>query len=338
MTADFTVHGALAADAVTAFSIVKNEMFYMPSFLDHHRRLGVQQFLILDDRSSDGTREYLAEQPDCVVVESDLTFGDPVEVRGPEGPRRTRAGIAFKSWLPQRFLRDRYALYLDADEYLVLPRGLSSVGQVFELLDRHDVAAVCAPMVDFYPATVTQMDVPQVLPTAAAMLGAHALFDAVPLLGWTPKQSEPVRLDENASTRLFRKHGIKTVPARMERAPAWLNRLLPYPYPETNTLKTPIVRWRDGVRYLNSHWASVAPSRKIMVGLAHLKFTYDLSRRTAYALESRVYVRGSRKYQWYELLLDSMRRRDPSFLGPRSRRYESPDDFADVGLTQLGLC
>jgi Glycosyl transferase family 2 len=330
-------HGAPDPHAVTAYAIVKNEMFYMASFLDHHRRIGVQQFLIVDDRSSDGTREYLASQPDCVVLESDLSFGDPVEIPGAAGPRRTRAGIAFKSWLPQRFLRDQYALYLDADEYFVLPGGYDTLGGLFEDLARHDIAAVCAPMVDFYPGTITDMDTPRTLPTAAAMLGAHAYFDAVPLLGWKAGQDEPVRLNENASTRLFRKHRIKTVPERMQRAPRWLNRWLPYAYPTTNVLKTPIVRWRDGAAYVNSHWANVAPTRKVMVGVAHLKFTYDLSRRTAYALESKVYVRGSRKYQWYEELLDAMRRGDRSFLGPRSRRYTGPDDFAAAGLTRCDL-
>ncbi len=50
------VHGTLRDARASAFAIVKDEMFYLPSFLDHHRRLGVDQFVILDDQSSDGTR------------------------------------------------------------------------------------------------------------------------------------------------------------------------------------------------------------------------------------------------------------------------------------------
>jgi len=48
-------------------------------------------------------------------------------------------------------------------------------------------------------------------------------------------------------------------------------------------------------------------------------------------------VRGSRKYLWYEELLESMRQGDPSFLGPDSRRYTRPGDLADARLTRLEL-
>ena len=97
------------------------------------------------------------------------------------------------------------------------------------------------------------------------------------------------------------------------------------------------MRWDPGVAYVNSHFATVAPTKRVLLGLAHLKFTYDLSRRTRYALDSKAYVRGSRKYQWYEELLEAMRRTDPSFLGPKSRRFDSPADFAAAGLTQFDL-
>jgi hypothetical protein len=56
-----------------------------------------------------------------------------------------------------------------------------------------------------------------------------------------------------------------------------------------------------------------------------------------YALESKAYVRGSRKYLWYVELLESMRRGDPSFLGPQSRQWRGPADFTVAGLTRLEL-
>jgi len=331
------IHGVLRDARATAFAIVKNESYYMRSFLDHHRKLGVDQFIILDDRSSDGTRELLVSQPDCLVLESPFGFGERLPVPGGDGEKQERAGILFKSLIPQRFLAGRYALYLDGDEYLVLPAGVASVGELFDLLARHDVPSVAANLIDFFPATVTEMDVPRELPTAEAMLGAHAWFDALPLLGWKDGVAEPVRVNESSTARLFEKHRIKTVPESMQRAPRWLNRLLPYAYPKTSVQKTPVVRWDPGVGYLNSHRASVAPTHDVLLGLAHLKFTYDLARRIGYALESKAYVRGSRKYQWYGELLDEMRRGDPSFLGPHSRRYESPADLAAAGLTQLRL-
>ena len=48
-----------------------------------------------------------------------------------------RAGIAFKSLIPQTFLAGRYALYLDADEYAVLPAGIRSLGELLAILARN---------------------------------------------------------------------------------------------------------------------------------------------------------------------------------------------------------
>jgi len=331
------VHGTLRDARASAFAIVKNEMFYLPSFLDHHRRLGVDQFVILDDQSSDGTRELLAAQPDCLVLESPFGFGEEVPVPGGDGRRRERAGILFKSLIPQRFLANRYALYLDGDEYLILPPGVSSVGELFDLLGRHDVQSVAANLVDFFPATVDEMELPRDLPTSEAMLGAYPYFDALPLLGARYGQRWPAKLDKGTTARLFRQHHIRMVIGKWQSAPRWLTRWLLWRYPESNVLKTPVVRWDAGTEYLNSHRANVPVTDKVLLGLAHMKFTCDLSRRLQYAVASKSYARGSVKYQWYGELLDSMRQGDRSLLGPNSVRYQGPADLAAAGLTRLDL-
>jgi hypothetical protein len=331
------VHGTPRDARASAFAIVKNEMFYLPSFLDHHRRLGVDQFIILDDQSSDGTRELLVAQPDCVVLESPFRFGEEVAVPGGDGRRRERAGILFKSLIPQRFLANRYALYLDGDEYLMLPPGVSSVGELFDLLGRHDVQSVAANLIDFFPATVDEMELPRDLPTSEAMLGAYPYFDALPLLGARYGQRWPAKLDKGTTARLFRQHHIRMVIGKWQSAPRFLTRWLLSRYPESNVLKTPVVRWDAGTKYLNSHRANAPVTDKVLLGLAHMKFTCDLSRRLQYAVASKSYARGSEKYQWYGDLLDSMRQGDRSFLGPDSVRYQGPADLAAAGLTRLDL-
>jgi len=44
------------------YAILRNESFFIQAFLNHYRSLGVQQFLILDDHSNDGTAELLCPQ------------------------------------------------------------------------------------------------------------------------------------------------------------------------------------------------------------------------------------------------------------------------------------
>ena len=56
--------GAIKADAIIVLSTVRNERVRLPFFLRYYRKLGVDHFLIVDNGSDDGSREYLAEQPD----------------------------------------------------------------------------------------------------------------------------------------------------------------------------------------------------------------------------------------------------------------------------------
>lgn len=47
----------------TLIVVVKDELDRIKLFLEHYRRLGIQQFVIIDNDSTDGTREYAADQP-----------------------------------------------------------------------------------------------------------------------------------------------------------------------------------------------------------------------------------------------------------------------------------
>lgn len=332
-----TLHGRLRDARATAFAVVRNEIYYLPSFLDHHRRLGIDQFIILDDQSTDGTRELLISQPDCVVLEWPFAYGERLVVPGSRPERHERAGILVKSLIPQRHLAGRYAVCLDADELLMLPEGVTSVGDLFDVLARNGIPSVAAGLIDFYPRAAGDMDVQRELLTSQQMLGAHPYFDAVPLIGWREGATSPYRTYDGATARLFRKHGIRHLPAWARGAPRWLRRNLPFRYPTPSVLKTPVVLWTPGVEYMNSHKANVPCTGQIVVGLAHMKFTHDLSRRVAYAIASGGYTRGSEKYVSYQALLESMRGGDPSFLGPESRSYTGPADLGAAGLTRLDL-
>lgn len=61
-----TDHLKLADDPLvpTVVVVVKNDLDRMKLFYRHYRSLGVNQFVVLDNDSTDGTREWLAQQPD----------------------------------------------------------------------------------------------------------------------------------------------------------------------------------------------------------------------------------------------------------------------------------
>ena len=49
---------------ILLFSTQRNEKVRLPYFLEYYRRLGVNHFFFVDNDSTDGAYEYLAEQPD----------------------------------------------------------------------------------------------------------------------------------------------------------------------------------------------------------------------------------------------------------------------------------
>ena len=53
---------------IALFSIIRDEMYFLPRFFAHYRQLGVDDFLIYDDRSIDGSTDFLIAQSDCTVL------------------------------------------------------------------------------------------------------------------------------------------------------------------------------------------------------------------------------------------------------------------------------
>src|SRR3981081_3952939 len=52
---------------IRAFMTVRDEMLRLPQNLNHHRNIGVKRFFVVDNGSTDGSREFLLAQPDCHV-------------------------------------------------------------------------------------------------------------------------------------------------------------------------------------------------------------------------------------------------------------------------------
>jgi glycosyltransferase involved in cell wall biosynthesis len=309
-------------------------MFFLPAFFDHYRKLGVEQFFILDDGSDDGSIEFLRSQPDCVTLLADLSFGCRVRVPGPLGlTRQERAGTLFKCAIPQKFLAEKYALYVDADEFLILPSAVRTLSQLIDILAGRNIDCVSAALIEFYPATLAELERKIDPQNFDDLCAQYPFFDGGPLVALTSGKW-PRQLKDSASRRLFRNHGIKVVPKVLEWAPYWIQATLPFPIATSAWVKTPIIHWRKDVWMNGSHHANVPPTHGILLSLVHFKFTHDFHRRTSEAMCLKSHARRGQKYFQYHRLMSEMKKRGSQFVAKNTMRFRGIQSFESAGLTK----
>ena len=125
---------------VLAVAVVRNEMGRLPHWLDHHRRLGVRHFLIVDNASDDGGAAWLAAQPDVTLWTTAASY------------RASRFGRDWTNWLLSRHGAGRWCLTLDADELFGFPHDdRATLDDLTAELDRRRVPALGALMVELFP-------------------------------------------------------------------------------------------------------------------------------------------------------------------------------------------
>ncbi len=325
-------HGRACPGKVTLYSIMRNERFFLDAFFDHYRALGVEQFLILDDGSSDGSIEFFRAQPDCVLLSSDLKYGMDIAVTMPNGRvRRDRAGVFFKRVIGETYCQGEFGLYADADEFLLLPRAVPDLPTLYRALTGKGIDAVVASLVEFYPHSVSDLKGSPHPRTFGDLARLYPYFDAVPLVKFRSGLA-PKRINGSASRRLFGSYGITLAAEPLPIAPRWVNRLLPRRPGKSATMKTPIVRWRPGVWISDTHRSNVRPSDEVLLAFAHFKFNHRLAQKTEEAIRLRSYAGKSEKYELYADLMTRMLESDASFDGPDSRRYTGPADLEEAGL------
>jgi hypothetical protein len=125
---------------ILLFSTLRNERVRLPYFLDYYRNLGVNQFLIVDNDSNDGSREYLRLQGDVSVWTTKHSY------------KKSRFGVDWLNWLQRKYGHGHWCLTVDPDEFLVYPfsdtRPLSALT---DWLDASSVKSFSAMLLDMYP-------------------------------------------------------------------------------------------------------------------------------------------------------------------------------------------
>jgi hypothetical protein len=320
--------GELRTDVPSAFIVVRDGMFFLPAFLEHHRRIGFRQFCFIDDRSTDGTREYLAGQEDCAVFASPHRYGDAIPA--PEAGRTEKAAHAWKREFPRRYFDGKWLVVLDVDEFLHLPTAHTGIDELFSEADRRGVTRIPAVMVDLYPERAAELR-RQIAPRSIEdFVAAYPCFDRGPYFEWVPGKSKPDYANYGLLARKFAEHGIRK-PGRGSIS-SLFRQLFKREALKSTLHKIPVVRWVAGTEMVGAHRTNNGPDCRALLTIAHFKLTCDLWRRMDYAIKSGAYSNGSRKYSALDTLLERMMKRNEAFLFEGSRRYGGSKGFEESGL------
>jgi hypothetical protein len=130
----------LRVEPILLFSTMRNERVRLPYFLDYYRKLGIDHFLIVDNGSTDGSREYLADQPDVSVWSTSA------------GYKQSRFGMDWIMHLLRRHGRGNWCLTVDVDEFLVYPYcETRPLRALTDWLDSAGTRSFSSMLLDMYP-------------------------------------------------------------------------------------------------------------------------------------------------------------------------------------------
>ncbi len=279
----------------------------MPFFLGHHRRLGVQHFLIVDNNSDDGTSAYLAAQPDVSLWTTAHSY------------KSARFGLDWLTFLMMRHAHGHWCLTLDADEALIYPywesRDLSALTR---WLDAQGLASYGTLMLDMYPEGK--------IGATSYVPGTNPFAD----LTWYDSGNYTVQVQPRMGN-LWIQGGVRArcfFAADPRRAPT-LN-------------KTPLVKWDRRYAYVNSTHAllprqlnevyDTGGGEKPSGILLHSKFLNIAVAKSAEEKARREHFSNSGLYDSY---YDSVMA-DPVLWCAASRRYSGWRGLEAVGLMSRG--
>jgi hypothetical protein len=298
---------AIAPDAILLFSTMRNERVRLPYFLQYYRNLGVNHFLIVDNDSQDGTREYLQQQPDVSLWTTKRSY------------KRARFGVDWLNCLQMRYAHRHWSLVVDPDEFFVYPFcDTRPLRALTDWLDASSIKSFSAMLLDMYP---------------------NGPFDLIPYReGQDPFEIAPYFDSGNYVMRRNKRFGnlwIQGGPrARMffqdvpERAPA-LN-------------KIPLVKWDRQYAYVSSTHMLLPRGLNLVYDewggekasgcLLHAKFLDTLIDKAAEEMERGQHYANSHEYRAYRAGLAQQ----PDLWCKWSERYINWRQLEILGLMSKG--
>ncbi len=298
---------AIREGDILCFCTLRNERIRLKYFLDYYRDRGVNHFLFVDNDSSDGTREFLAEQPDCSVWWTDDSY------------KRSRFGMDWINRLLRLYGHKHWCLTVDPDEFLVYPfSDTRPIPALTDWLDASSIKSFGAMLLDMYPKGPINA---QPYDEGQNPFDIACWFDAGNYSVTRNWEYGNLWIQGGPRARAF-------FGDNPERAPA-LN-------------KTPLVRWQKHYTYASSthmllprglnHVYDEWGGEKASGVLLHAKFLDTFSSKAAEEMERRQHYGASAEYKAYAAGLSD----NPDFWTKWSEKYINWRQLEILGLMSKG--
>jgi hypothetical protein len=287
---------------ILLFCCVRNEVQRLPYFLAYYRKLGVNHFFFVDNGSSDGSDEYLANHEDVSLWTTTDSY------------KQSRFGMDWLNYLLGRFGPGKWCITVDPDEFFVYPRqDTRSLRELLHFCDSRRIGHMNCSLIDMYSN----------LPLRETIYGQE--MNPIEICPWFDPCGYIETRDHATSGYWIRGGPRRRLMNAVESAPA-LN-------------KTPLVKWSQSDRYISSTH-SLARKRLnypharglgITGALLHFKFVSTFVDKADEEQVRRQHYAGE-----YAAYAKSHGAGTVSLWTPESRRYTGWTSLADVGLITVG--
>lgn len=285
---------------VKVFSNVRNEAVRLPYFLEYCRDLGVSEFFIVDNNSSDDTIKFLETQDDVTLYSTDLSFIG------------SRCGLEWLDWMRNRHGEGDWCLTLDCDELLVYPEcEKTKLPTLVRYLDSHGYQGLFTIMLDFYankPITEYQYK------PGTDFRSECPYFDKSSYYVTNTDQFPYFGIYGGARFRVFyEKEGKRQGPTLK---------------------KIPLVKWGTGAQYISvTHSTTPLKLAPITGALLHFKYLNDFANHVKSEVSRN--DRLMRDYKTYAQVVDG----DPemNLFCNDSIEYVESAQLTDIGLIRSNL-
>lgn len=299
--------GRIGKSDILLFSTLRDEHVRLPYFVEYYRELGVDHFLIVDNDSSDGGREYLTGQEDVSLWTTRASY------------KRARYGVDWLNWLQRRYGHGHWCLTVDPDEFFIYPFcDTRNLRALTDWLDISEIRSFGAMLLDMYPKG--RID------AVAYQPGQNPLEIA----NWFDSGNYTIL--KNPHLRNLWIQGGPRARCFFPRNPAMA--------PALN--KIPLVKWHRSYAYVSSTHALLPRGLNLVYDewggekasgmLLHAKFLDTFPEKAKEELRRRQHFAGSREYKAYDEHLQE----DPRLWCQWSEKYINWRQLEILGLMSKG--